>query len=234
MLNTLKKNAHNIAVLLLLIGIVKIEFEALTHNGQWRIPSAIENPFFVAMGVWSIRFLLLSLLMTPLHAFLGWRYALKLRKPLGLAAFAFVSIHAYLHLSAKFTTWQDFDLIARLTKPDYVVYGAIAFGILALMALTSFKPAMKLLGRLWKPLHRLVYVAGLLIMAHVIFAVSDPLSKRSVLGGAEALSEYQLYLGGLIVLLVVRVPFVKHSLQRLIPTAPNPRKRKAKRAPATG
>jgi|GEM_PF-2198542 len=221
--------------------IIRQEYEALDYFYQWRKPTAIENPFFVAMATWGIRFLLLSLLMSPIYAFTGWRFPLKLRKPLGLVAFGFVSIHVYIYLTAKrafdclaiinqmpsqYECPETYGLMELLFRPSFVIFGTIAFLILALMAATSIKPTMKLMGRFWKPLHRLVYVAAISIMVHIIVAASS--GKRAFVGGEEALSEYQLYLVALVVLLVVRVPIIKHSLQRVIPFAPNPRKAKPK------
>src|SRR5690606_720074 len=138
MIDFLKKHAQSIVITLIALVILYWEYE-LVGAHRWRVPSGVENSFFTAMGMWGIRFLLLSLLMSPLYAFTGWRLPLKLRKPLGLVAFLFVSVHAYIHLSAKFTDWGTYNLIQRLTSPYYIGFGAIAFGILALMAATSFK-----------------------------------------------------------------------------------------------
>jgi sulfoxide reductase heme-binding subunit YedZ len=181
------------------------------------------------MGIWGIRFLLLSLLMSPIYAFTGWRFPLKLRKPLGLVAFLFVCIHAYIHLSAKFTGWENYNLIQRLTSPYYIGFGAIAFGILILMTATSFKYTMKLMGRYWKPLHRLVYVAGVLMLVHSMLATS--MSKRAAfMEGEKIFAELQIYLVILVILLLVRIPIIKRSLQAVIPFAPKGRKSKVKRS----
>jgi sulfoxide reductase heme-binding subunit YedZ len=211
--------------------ILYIEYHAARPDVR-SFPSAIENPFFVATGKWGIRFLLLSLLMSPLHAFTGWNFPLKLRKPFGLVAFGFVSVHVSIHLFSKWTGLANFNFIERITEPWYVLLGLAAFIILALMAITSVKPTMKLMGRFWKPLHRLVYAAGILIMAHSIIAATS--GKRAFAGGEESFAELRIYLVLLIVLLVVRVPLVKYWLQVLLPFAPNPRKSKRKRSLQTG
>ncbi len=227
MINFMKKHWHNILIVAIAIGILYLEVRDVNPYKRF-VPTTRENPFFGATGTWSVRFLLLSLLMSPIYAFSGWRFALKLRKPLGLVAFAFVSIHAGIHLFTKWNVYEGWTLAERLSRPSYVIYGAIAFGILALMAATSIKPTMKFMGPFWKPLHRLVYVAGILIMVHSMLAVT--LSKRSINSSQEALAELQVYAVVLAVVLVLRVPLIKHNLQRLSPFAPGRRKSKAKRS----
>ena len=94
------------------------------------------------------------------------------------------------------------------------------------MALTSIKPTMKLLGRWWKPLHRLVYLATILAIVHSLMVATG--GKRAGMGGAQSAVELRLYLYILIGLLIVRIPLVKHTIQRLLPFAPKPPKTKRK------
>lgn len=114
-------------------------------------------------GKWAIRFLLLSLSMTPVNALLGWRWAIKLRKPAGLWAFGFGAAHLVLNVIGLGENWL------RAPIPDsYAALGVIGLGILTAMAATSSQWAMKRLGKGWKRLHRLVYAASLIVVAHAL------------------------------------------------------------------
>ena len=109
------------------------------------------DPMLISSGKWAIRFLLLCLLMTPLHTALGWRGAIKLRKPAGLWAFGFVVAHFVLNAIGLRENWL------RAPIPDYIAaLGVIGLGILTPMAATSTRWAMKRLRRWWKRLHRMV------------------------------------------------------------------------------
>lgn len=227
MMNFMKKHWQSMVITVIAIVILYIEARGVNPYKRF-IPFTMENSFFGATATWGLRFLLLSLVMSPLYDFSGWRFPLKLRKPLGLTAFLFVSIHVGIHLFSKWNVIADMNLIERLMFQPYLRYGAVAFVILAMMAITSIKATMKLMGRFWKPLHRLVYVAGGLIMVHSMMAIS--MSKRSQSSAEEALAELKIYLAILVVLLILRIPVIKHSLQRLIPFAPGRRKQKAKRS----
>lgn len=186
-------------------------------NPYKTVPSAIDNPLFEQSGKWGIRFLLLSLAMTPLYTFFGVKIAPKIRKPAGLWAFIFALIHVSLYL------WDTKAFpLEVLIESSYIVYGFFAFIILSLLALTSFRFVMKRMGHWWKVVHRLVYVAGILVFVHSITAALG--SKRAFMGGQESARELQIYLVLMIVLLAVRLPFIKNFLRSLSPYAPQKRK----------
>lgn len=116
-------------------------------------------------GEWAIRFLFASLAITPLRRLLGWRFLAPLRRTFGLAGFAYAAAHLL--------TWSVLDhaldpaaLAEDLTERPYVMAGMAAFSILAVLASTSTRSAMKRLGRRWVTLHRLVYAAAGLALLH--------------------------------------------------------------------
>jgi sulfoxide reductase heme-binding subunit YedZ len=158
---------------------------------------------------WAVRFLLLSLAMSPLNTYFGWRWAIKLRKPAGLWVFGF----AWLHFVLTITTtgkgfginWLEFPL------QTFVTFGLIGLIILTSMALTSTRWAMKRLGKNWKRLHRLVYIAGVAIIIHATTANT----KNVYFFDPQVIYELQVYLIILVVLLAVRIPFVRSGLKRL-------------------
>jgi len=118
-----------------------------------------------SLGDWTLRFLCLTLAVTPLRVITGTPALARFRRMLGL----FVYCYAVLHLLAY--AWFDmgFDLaeIAKdIPKRPFILVGFLAFVLLTPLAATSFNRAVKALGaRRWQALHRLVYVvAGLAIL----------------------------------------------------------------------
>lgn len=154
---------------------------------------------------WALRFLLLCLAITPLAVYLGWTAAVPLRKPLGLWAFGFALVHV------GFSVAQG-DVLARWQPPIQPLFllGGFALLILATLAVTSTKGAQRQLGRAWKRLHRLVYLAGGATVAHALLAVAT--SKRMFVRDPQAVYEVRLALALLAVLLIVRIPAVRRLL----------------------
>jgi methionine sulfoxide reductase heme-binding subunit len=170
----------------------------------------------LATGEWGVRWLMVSLAMTPLHTFLHWRGALKLRKSAGLWAFAFGMAHLVIYARV---TWEPYPVYRTGPTPwawlawpmqPYMVLGLISLLILTALAITSNRWAMAALGKGWKRLHRLVYCAGVAILTHALLATT--MSKRVMIRDPQAATELQIYLGILAVLLIVRVPQVRARL----------------------
>lgn len=169
--------------------------------------SVFQNQIFEDAAKWAIRFLLISLAMSPLNTYFNIRWAVKLRKPAGLWAFGFASLHFFLYIADRSS---NFDLLNAILYPSYILVGLIALMILAALAATSYQWAMKKLGKNWKRLHRLVYVAGALVAIHAIWAFS--MSKKALvdeLGSPTLRYELIFYAVMMTVLLVVRIPLVR-------------------------
>jgi sulfoxide reductase heme-binding subunit YedZ len=165
------------------------------------------DPMLVSSGKWAIRFLLLCLLMTPLNTVLGWRGAIKLRKPAGLWAFGFAVAHFVLNVLGLQENW------VRAPIPDYMAaLGVSGLSILTPMAATSTRWAMKRMGRWWKRLHRMVYAAGMIVVGHALLESSN---KRVAGYEPQVSTELGLYLVILILLLAARIPAVRSTLAGL-------------------
>jgi sulfoxide reductase heme-binding subunit YedZ len=156
-------------------------------------------------GKWALRFLIICLAMTPLQRYLGWQGAGRLRKPAGLWAFAFAALHAALYVAAMNDMW-----LQRLREP-FLLIGVGSLLILTALALTSSRRAMAWLGRSWKRLHRLVYLAGAATTLHALLAAI--MSKRVLVRDPQALLELRLAAAIVAALLVVRIPLVRRRLQ---------------------
>lgn len=115
-------------------------------------------------------FLILSLSCTPINKIFKLPAVGRLRKPLGLYA----ALFAFLHFAA-FAIW-DYQLNLPLiwneiiTKP-FIIFGAIALLILLVLAATSFKSLQRKMGKTWVWLHRLVYLAGVLVVIHYLLSI---------------------------------------------------------------
>ena len=121
-------------------------------------------------GQWTLRFLLLTLFVTPARKILGWHYLLRLRRMLGLYTF----FYACLHLLTYLVLDQFFDvneIIKDILKRPYITVGFSAFVLLIPLAITSTNSMMKRLGRRWKSLHQLVYVIAVLAILHFLWLV---------------------------------------------------------------
>ena len=122
-------------------------------------------------GKWAIRFLLACLSMTPLNTYFGWSSAIKLRKSAGLWAFGFACLHVLFYVREAKLGWLT------LTMPSYLALGLTGLVILSTLAITSNRWAMRQLGKAWKRLHRLVYLAGIVVVTHSLLALT--MSKNS-------------------------------------------------------
>jgi sulfoxide reductase heme-binding subunit YedZ len=118
-----------------------------------------------ATGDWTLRFLCLTLAITPLRTIASQPALLRFRRMLGL----FTYFYAVLHLTgyAWFDMGLDFADIAKdIAKRPFILVGFAAFLLLTPLAATSFNRAIKALGvARWQALHRVIYgIAGLAIL----------------------------------------------------------------------
>jgi methionine sulfoxide reductase heme-binding subunit len=119
-------------------------------------------------GLYAIILLLAALGCTPLNTLLGWKRVLTLRRPLGLYAFLYAVIHFVIFVAIDYGFDRELIWQAIAEKP-YVLVGFTAFLLLTPLAITSTKGWQKRLGKNWKRLHQLVYLAILLVVLHFIW-----------------------------------------------------------------
>lgn len=160
-------------------------------------------------GKTALIFLVLSLACTPLNTLFGWRQVISVRRTLGLYAFLFAAAHMVIFAWVDFGL--DWSLIWReVIEKNYILVGLSALSVLLALAVTSFKWWMKRLGKNWKRLHRLVYLAGILVILHYAW------SKKGDLFTLQG-DIFQPFVFGLILtlLLVLRIPAVRKWASRL-------------------
>ena len=120
-------------------------------------------------GVWSLRLLCITLVLTPLRQ-MGWRPALRYRRLLGLWSFFYACLHLMVYLLA-YQEWTLAAWIDAWVKRPFMVFGASAWSILFVLAVTSLPVAMRRLGGRWLVWHRFVYIALVAVLVHYFLAV---------------------------------------------------------------
>jgi methionine sulfoxide reductase heme-binding subunit len=163
----------------------------------------------IRTGKYALIWLVLSLACTPLHSLLGWRGALKLRRPLGLYAFMYAAVHVFIFVAIDYAFAWGLLATEVVLKP-YIIMGLSAFTMLSLLALTSFRWWMRRLGKNWKRLHRLVYLAAVLVIVHYAWAAKGDVLQLS----GDTIQPFAFGLA-VALLLLARVPFIHQAVKRL-------------------
>ncbi len=128
-------------------------------------------------GEWTLRFLLVTLAVTPLRAITGWNTLMRLRRMLGLFAFFYVCLHFLTYIVLEqFFAWPE--IIEDITKRNYILVGFVGFVLLIPLAITSTnKMMLRLGGKRWQQLHRLVYVASVAGILHFLWLVKSDVTE---------------------------------------------------------
>ena len=119
-------------------------------------------------GEWTLIFICLTLTMSPLKRITNLGFWIKFRRMLGLFVFFYATVHllTYVGLDYRFD-WEP--IINDVIKKKYIFIGFSAWLLLITLALTSSQTMIKILGRNWKNLHRLVYVIAIFGSLHYIW-----------------------------------------------------------------
>jgi methionine sulfoxide reductase heme-binding subunit len=138
----------------------------------------------LSTGRWTLRFLLITLAVTPLRRLTGWNRAITFRRMFGLFAFFYASLHFATYIVIdQFFDWET--IVEDITKRPFIMAGFAALVLLVPLALTSTKGWIRRLGRRWQTIHRLIYGATALAVIHFIWKVKsdlrDPLLYASIL-----------------------------------------------------
>lgn len=125
------------------------------------------------LGLWGLRFLVLTLAITPLKDLLHKPWPLAFRRMLGLFAFFYILLH--------FLTWLVLDqelfwsgILTDIGKRPFITIGFVAFLLLIPMAVTSTNGWIRRLGaQRWRQLHRSIYIIVLLGVWHFYWLVKS-------------------------------------------------------------
>ena len=135
-------------------------------------------------GEWTLRFLLVTLAITPLRRLSGKSWLIKLRRMLGVYAFFYACLHFMTYIwFDQYFDWME--VIRDIPKRPFITVGFTAFVLLIPLAVTSNNKMMRRLKKNWVKLHKLVYVIAVLGVLHFLWLVKadtlEPLIYASIL-----------------------------------------------------
>jgi len=150
------------------------------------------------LGVWALRFLCVTLAISPAAKLLKLPVLMRYRRRVGLWAFAYVCLHltTYLGIDQMF----DWPTIGKdIAKRPYITIGMAAFVLLIPLAITSINRVRKRVGaRRWKRLHQLVYLIAPMGVIHYYLLVKADHRPPLIYGAVvAALLAYRVIQAGL-------------------------------------
>ena len=124
-------------------------------------------------GLWALRFIMVTLLISPLRQMTGVNALVRFRRMLGLFAFFYACMHMLLYLGLdQFFDWQEIWL--DIIKRPFITVGFVSFVLLIPLTITSTDRMIKRLGgRRWKKLHYLIYLIVVLSCVHFYMLVKQ-------------------------------------------------------------
>ncbi len=154
------------------------------------------------LGDWAMRFLWLTLLITPLRWLTGWNQLMTIRRMLGLYVFFYAVLHVTMYLWLdQFFEWDE--ILKDIIKRPFITIGFFTFTALIPLVITSNNRMVKKLGgRRWKKLHRLTYAIAIATSVHFYMMVK------------QDKTEPLFYIALLVLLLGVRI-YKYYQKQRL-------------------
>ncbi len=121
-----------------------------------------------ATGDWTLRFLLITLAVTPFRQWFGLSALLRFRRMLGLYVFFYVCCHFLIWFILDHALSFG-DMVEDIIDRPYITFGFSALMLLIPLAVTSNNVMVRKLGRRWKKLHRLVYAIIILGVLHYLW-----------------------------------------------------------------
>jgi len=119
-------------------------------------------------GDWVLRFLLITLAITPIRVWTGNTSVVRFRRMLGLYVFFYACCHFLIWLIADHSL-DLHDMIEDIIDRPYITFGFSAFILLIPLAITSNNAMIRKLGKSWKKLHKLVYAILILGILHYLW-----------------------------------------------------------------
>jgi len=152
----------------ILVGLPALHLAVRTFGGLGGLGVNPIETLVRDSGTYAIYTLLLVLAVTPVYRLTGWSPLVKLRRLLGLTAFAYASLHLGLWLGVDlYFAWDlAFD---DLTHRPFIMVGMAAWVILLILAVTSSSWAVRYLKHHWRRLQLLVYPAAILAVLHIFW-----------------------------------------------------------------
>ncbi len=130
----------------------------------------------IRLGDWSLRFLCLTLAITPLQQITKWRGMADYRQLFGLYTFFYASLLLFVYLFIDpYLAWHNIGI--DIIESSYIWFGIFAYFIVFILAVTTFKYTKKRLGKNWKKLHRFIYFAAGAAVIHYFWQLKGNLAE---------------------------------------------------------
>lgn len=130
----------------------------------------------IRLGDWSLRFLWLTLAITPIQTVTKWRGMAEYRQLFGLYSFFYATLHLLAYLLVDHAlVWSIIGI--DIIESQYIWFGVLAYSIILSLALTSPKWAKKRMGKNWKKLHRYIYLAAGAAIIHYYWQLKGNLAE---------------------------------------------------------
>ena len=176
-----------------LIPLAVLAWQAVTDNlGANPIKEITEQT-----GLWTLRFVLITLTITPARRLTGWNRLIQLRRMLGLFAFFYGGLHflTYVWLDQFFVVPE---IMADVVTRPFITVGFLSFVLLIPLVVTSTTAMIKRLGGMWwQRLHRLVYGIAVGGVVHYLWLVKADVQSPLMYGGLVAmLLGYRVWAAG--------------------------------------
>lgn len=132
----------------------------------------------IRLGDWSLRFLCITLAITPIQTVTKWHGMTVYRQLFGLCAFFYATFHLLGYLLVdNYFQWRIIGI--DIVESSYIWFGVISYFIIFLLAITSSKWAKRRLGKTWKKIHRYIYISACAAIIHYFWQLkgnmADPL-----------------------------------------------------------
>jgi sulfoxide reductase heme-binding subunit YedZ len=156
-----------IVFLLCLVPFCLLLWGAFTNNLGANPVEAITR----TTGDWILRFLVITLAITPLRQLTGWNWLIRFRRMMGLFAFFYAIWHLTIYvLSIQAFNWKEIGI--DIVKRPYITVGFISFVLMIPLAITSTKKWItRIGGKRWQLLHRLIYISAIGGVLHYLWLV---------------------------------------------------------------
>ena len=139
------------------------------------------NELIHGTGSWTVRWLMLSLAITPFARIVEWPRLLTVRRMVGVTALAYAVVHFSLYIGDQ--KFNLFKVATEIALRFYLTIGFVALCGLIALGVTSTDAMMKRMGRRWKQLHRLVYPIGVLALLHYFIQTKANVGEPVVVSG---------------------------------------------------
>jgi sulfoxide reductase heme-binding subunit YedZ len=146
-------------------------------------PNPAED-IILTTGIWALRFLLITLTVTPVRRLTGLNLVIQYRRMLGLFAFFYACVHLFSYMLFD-RLFQIGEILTDIVDRPFIMAGVTAVALMIPLAVTSTKGWIRRLGHRWQTLHRIVYFSAAAACLHfawkVKVVVGEPVYYAAIL-----------------------------------------------------